>query len=145
MYCQYDARRLRRRPWEVVLCLYQSDSGSFNQPANSNINPPDLDNPYMVLNGQFETFPDTPTNSTKRDSEVQHVNCLGTNDTEALSKVYQKLAGVVSGQDLPCCQPGAVPLVLQDASEWNATGCQLGFFYKCIGSTMTRAIRQRWR
>jgi len=122
--------------WFYAVC--QSDSGSLNEPANSDTNPPDLSTQYEVQNGQIEQFP----NPAKGDPELQNVVCNGNNDTQASTKFYQNVANVVLGRDLPCWQPGAVPLNLQNASEWNAMGCHHGFFCECICSAMIRRSRQ---
>lgn len=100
----------------------QENTASLTQPENANDNPPDLGTAYQIQNNQWSTFPDDggPGNA-------QDVSCTGQNATMASAKFYNDMATMVSGQDDPCWQPGTLPLVIQNATEWNATGCNLGF------------------
>ena len=106
----------------------QSDPDSLTEPPNSNSNPPDIAEPYEIKNGQWWTFPSDGDDGVA--GNVQDQFCTGVNQTSASETFYNQTAALLSGQDFPCWQPGSVPLVLQTASEWNTTGCKLGFFCK---------------
>jgi len=101
----------------------QENAASLKQPENSDSNPPDTGTAYEIQNNQWSSFPHDggPVHA-------QDVSCTGHNATQASETFYKDMATLVSGQDDPCWQPGTLPLVIQNATEWNATGCNLGFF-----------------
>ena len=117
--------------------LYSGDSGiwfyasnkdkssSLKGPPNSDSNPPDTSTQYMILDNQFESFAETAT------SGAQDLICTSNNDTLDSGQFYQEVAAAKSGQ-LPCWQPGTLPVVIQTPSQWDVTGCNLGFLCKQI-------------
>lgn len=104
----------------------QSNTASLTEPANSDSNPPDTDKAYEIKDGQWWKFPEHGEDGVPEN--VQDTECTGFNQTQASTKFYNQTDALLSGQDSPCWQPGTAPLVIQTASEWNTTGCKLGFF-----------------
>lgn len=98
----------------------QNNKASLKDPINSDSNPPDPSTEYEIRDDRWSRIPD--------DGTPEDDGCTGQNATEASSTFYAKLSGLKSGKDNPCWQPGTLPLVIQDATQWNATGCKLGFF-----------------
>lgn len=118
----------------------QTDPTSLQEPFNSDSNPPDVNASYVIQNeGQNAEFVViTPQNET---TDLGDVICSGKNDTDASSALY-KYAAVSTSESLsPCWQPGTIALVLRNASEWNATGCNLGFLCECASSTTQKDRR----
>lgn len=109
-----------------LFAVNQSDTASLHEPINSNSNPPDLDILYVIDDtGQNANFVlSTPQNA---NSDLSDLICSGRNDTDASSSLYKLLAVSMTESPSPCWQPGIIPLILQNASQWNATGCNLGF------------------
>lgn len=106
----------------------QENPASLTGPANSDSNPPDTAKAYQIKDGQWWSFPSNGEGGVP--GNVQDVTCTGRNQTQASVTFYNQTAALLSGQNYPCWQPGTAPLPLQTASEWDATGCKLGFFCK---------------
>ena len=111
----------------------QSNPDSVTEPENSDSNPPDLSSAYEIKNGQWYMFPDDGDDGVP--DNVQDITCSGNNQTQASAKFYNQTNALLSGQDYPCFQPGTAPLVIQTASEWNKTGCKLGFYCEQLDSS----------
>ena len=106
--------------------LDQSNTNSLREPVSSDSNPPDPEQAYEIKNGHWYSFPDDGDNGVT--GNVQDKSCTGRNQTRASALFYNQSASVFSGNDWPCWQPATAPLVIQTPSEWNTTGCKLGFF-----------------
>lgn len=105
----------------------QKSSASLEDSMNSDSNPPNQETAYEIGDDRWSRIPDEGAPENDEDA-----SCTGRNATEASSTFYTKLSDLESGGDNPCWQPGTLPLVIQDATSWNATGCKLGFFCKQI-------------
>jgi hypothetical protein len=101
----------------------KNNSSSLKDPLNSDSNPPDTSHQYMILDNQFEPIAKNKTFA------AQDLSCTGKNDTVLSSQLYQTIAAVNSG-NVPCWQPGTIPLVIQTPIDWAAHGCNLGFLCK---------------
>lgn len=105
----------------------QANPASLQKPINSDSNPPDVGTAYVIQgdghNGEFVDI-----THEKPSIALGDMTCSGNNDTEVSSALYKHLpaARYLSA----CWQPGTTPLIIQNASEWNATGCNLGFLCK---------------
>lgn len=110
----------------------QSNPASLRELPNSASNPPNLATSYIIQGeGQNEGFVDSSLEN--EDTDLEDLTCSGENDTEASTTLYRYLAASATLSLSPCWQPGTIALIIQNASEWNATGCNLGFFceYPC--------------
>ena len=137
--------KLSRDAWRCIANLtenaYDGDSGkwyyaanqanpaSIQAPENSDSNPPDTGTAYEIKDNNFWSSSEAnSTDPTSDTQDIQDVYCTGDNSTQASAQFYQTLADVISGKDLPCWQPGTLPLQIQSAESWNQTGCNAGFF-----------------
>lgn len=113
----------------------QADPGSLQELPNSDSNPPDVGTSYIIdgvgQNAEFVVI--TQQNET---TDFQDTTCSGKNDTKASSNLYKFMAVSMTESFSPCWQPGITPIVIQNASQWNATGCSLGFFCKCASTSV---------
>ena len=102
---------------------------SLKDSPNSDTNPPNLTRSYMIKgDGQDREFAViTPSDEA---ADLEDATCSGRNDTKASSAFYRYMAASLVHSSSPCWQPGIIPLTIQNASEWNATGCNLGFLCK---------------
>ena len=107
----------------------KANRNSLKDSPNSDINPPNLTRSYIIKgNGQDTEFAvNTPSDEA---TDIQDATCSGRNDTKASSAFYRYIATSLVESSSPCWQPGVIPLTIQNASEWNATGCNLGFLCK---------------
>ena len=99
----------------------QTDPASLHAPPNSDRNPPNVTTSYFI-DGEGQ------------DAKFVAFNedfCSGVNDTEASSDLYELIPTSIMASTYLCWQPDAIGFVIQDASGWNATGCNLGFLCKC--------------
>lgn len=103
-----------------------NDTDSLTEPANSDSNPPDVAQAYEIKDDEWWSFPDDEEDGVT--GSVPDGTCTGYNQTTASAKFYNQSAAILSGEDYPCWQPATAPLVIQTPSEWNTTGCKLGFF-----------------
>lgn len=111
----------------------QTNSASLHDLPNSDSNPPNVSTSYFIeSNGQNGQF--VETNSSEETPNLGDVICSGRNDTNASSAFYRYVATSITESSSPCWQPGIIPLTIQNASEWKATGCSLGFLCKCAGA-----------
>lgn len=111
----------------------QINSASLHDPINSDSNPPNLSTSYFIeKNGQSVRF--VKTASSDETTNLGDAICSGRNDTNASSAFYRYVATSVTMSSSICWQPGIIPLVLQNASEWNVTGCSLGFLCECASA-----------
>lgn len=111
----------------------QTNSASLHDLPNSDSNPPNVSTSYFIeSNGQNGQF--VETNSSEETTNLGDVICSGRNDTNASSAFYRYVATSITESSSPCWQPGIIPLTIQNASEWKATGCSLGFLCKCAGA-----------
>ena len=111
----------------------QADPGSLQAPENSNSNPPDTATVYYIQNGNFSKISDTnPVDVNSNVQDIQDFACTGVNQTVASTQFYEQLADVSSGKDLPCWQPGTLPLPIQDVQSWDSIGCLPGFYCKLV-------------
>ena len=109
----------------------QTDSVSLRDPLNSDRNPPNLTTSY-VIEGDGQNAKFALITSSDNTTDFDDSTCSGKKDTKA-SSVYYRYAAIPAVSSLiPCWQPGIIALMIQNASEWNATGCNLGFFCKCF-------------
>lgn len=108
----------------------QASPASLQEPKNSDSNPPDVGTSY-VIEGEGQNAEFVVITSKNETTDLGDMICSGKNDTEASSTLYKYLAASTSESLYPCWQPGTTPLIIQNASEWNATGCNLGFLCKC--------------
>lgn len=128
------------------LAVNQSNPASLQESPNSDSNPPDVDTSYVIKgegqNAKFQKI--TSQNRTAELDEITSPNgtaelgdmaCSGKNDTEASSALYKYLAVSMTESLEPCWQMGITPLILQNASSWNAMGCNLGFF--CMSAILS--------
>lgn len=107
----------------------QTNHNSLKDSPNSDTNPPNLTRSYIIKgNGQHAKFAVmTPSDEA---TEIGDATCSGKNDTKASSAFYRYIATPLVESSSPCWQPGIIPLAIQNASEWNATGCNRGFLCK---------------
>ena len=106
--------------------LNQSNPESLRALPNSASNPPDVATSYIIQSeGQNEKFEEITRENQPPDPDDQ--DCSGKNDTEASANLYRFLVVSATDSASPCWQPGTIALSIQNASEWNATGCNLGF------------------
>ena len=123
--------------------LYEGSSGKWFYPQNKGTakdqaqdensarNPPDRTTTSLVVdgkNGKGSTFQATDASDDPQLSELD-AQCDGLNNTLSTSYYYQEIARLRAG--LPpqlCADPNAVPVLLQDESSWNETGCLPGFY-----------------
>ena len=129
--------------------MYSGNSGKWFPPQDEGLNgslddtdvwggdPPDTTEPYVAeKNGAATSY--TPLNSTDSSSlSLQDQACTGKNDTQQSEQYYTSLNGdPLSSDARPCLLPGASPIAIQNATSWNQTGCNLGFFcqYTCYFS-----------
>ena len=111
----------------------QSDSASLHDSPNSDSNPPNVTTSYDIEGvGQNAEFVVTP--SFNETMDLGDVICTGKNDTNASAAFYKLVAISVTESLSPCWQPGIIALAIQNASDWNATGCNLGFLCKCASA-----------
>ena len=106
----------------------QTDPASLQALPNSERNPPVLHPSYVLSEeGQTTTFEviDPSYEFSSLDS------CTGRNDTDASANFYRLLVTSKMMSPSPCWQPGIIAVAVQNASAWNATGCNLGFYCKC--------------
>ena len=118
----------------------EGSKADLNQTYNWANNPPDTTQPYLLEDSQDKTeahyIPFNATDSSQLSLFDQA--CTGQNDTEFSGPFYQVLADTEAGR-IPtaarlCVAPSAIPITLQNASSWNNTGCNLGFFCKFLQS-----------
>ena len=113
----------------------QTSHGSLKDSPNSDNNPPNLTRSYIIKGNQqdMEFAVITPSDEA---AHLEDGNCTATNDTQASSVLYQYIGIATSLMNMSsaCWQPGNTPLTIQNASEWNATGCNLGFLCKYASS-----------
>ena len=116
-----------------LFAVNQSNTASLHEPINSDSNPPDVGSQYIIDDAEKNaTFVQSkPQNEV---SDLPDMICSGINDTEASSTLYKLIAVSMTESLSPCWQPGILPLIMQNASQWNATGCNLGFLCKCASS-----------
>lgn len=114
--------------------INQTNPASLRDSPNSDSNPPNVTTSYAIQGyGKKAEF--VAITSSNEPADLGDVTCSGKNDTKASSAFY-RFATTSRVESLsPCWQPGIVPLTIQNASEWNATGCNLGFFCKCGSPT----------
>ena len=114
--------------------VHKTDRNSLKDSPNSNRNPPNLTRPYIIKgNGQDAEFAGiTPSDEA---ADLEDATCSGRNDTKASSAFYKYIAISLVESSSPCWQPGIIPLTIQNASEWNATGCNRGFLCKYASPT----------
>ena len=105
--------------------INQTDNASLTEPENSDSNPPNLSKSYDIQTDRWRIF--SPLTEA---GNANYALCTGINNTQASETFYKDVNALLSGRDNPCLQPGTVPLIVQSASSWNATGCSLGFFCK---------------
>ena len=119
-----------------------TDVASLRDPLNSDRDPPNLTESYRIdHHGQNAHF--VSMNTSDEDVGGMDKYCTGKNDTQ-LSSLYYGV--VVRSQVIslsPCWQPGMIALTLQNASGWNATGCNLGFLCKRAGP-FTQKTHERY-
>ena len=124
-----------------LFAVNQSDTASLHDPINSNSNPPDADILYVIddteQNAKFVLS--TPQNEI---SDLPDMICSGKNDTDASSTLYKLMAVSMTESLSPCWQPGIMALILQNVSQWNATGCNLGFLCKYATSRVLKPSRR---
>ena len=110
--------------------LNQTDPASLLDLPNSDSNPPNVTTSYAIKDfGNKAQF--VAITSSNEPADLGDVTCSGKNDTKASTAFYKYAASSGIESLSPCWQPGITPLTIQNASEWNATGCNLGFFCKC--------------
>lgn len=125
-----------------LFAVNQSNTASLHEPINSDSNPPDVGTLYVIddaeQNAKFVLS--TPQNEV---SDLPDMICSGKNATEASSTLYKLIAVSMTESLSPCWQPGIIPLIMQNASQWNVTGCNLGFLCKCASSRALQFLEQR--
>ena len=107
----------------------KTNRNSLKDSPNSDINPPDLTRPYIIKgNGQDAEFAViTPSDEA---ADLEDATCSGRNNTALSSTFYRIIAISLLESSSPCWQPDIKPVTIQNASEWNATGCNRGFLCK---------------
>ena len=100
------------------------------QPEASARNPPDLSTAYVVVDGGARRGSAFQEQGSVDDPELSELDapCDGRNNTLATTFYYQEIARLRAG--LPpqlCADPNAVPVILQNETSWNQTGCLEGF------------------
>ena len=110
----------------------QSDPVSLQDLPNSNRNPPDITTSYIIQGGEFVKSPslDGPF--------LDDLTCSGKNDTKSSADYYRILATASVSSASECWQPGTVALKIQNVTQWNATGCSLGFLCKSVNPNAKR-------
>ena len=107
--------------------INKTDPASLHDSPNSDRNPPNVTTSYIIEGeGQDAKFVAFNSSETYDDDF-----CSGVNDTEASSDLYELIPTSIMASTYLCWQPNAIGLVIQNASAWNATGCNLGFLCKC--------------
>lgn len=107
----------------------QTNPASLHDLPNSDTNPPNVGTSYFVQ-GQGQSAEFVVVTLKNETTDLEDMTCSGKNDTKASSALYEYLAVSETDSLSPCWQPGTIALILQNASEWNATGCNLGFLCK---------------
>ena len=111
------------------IALNKTNRDSLKDSPSSNINPPNLTRSYIIKgNGQDAEF--EATTPSDEAADLDDAICSGKNDTEASSALYRVAEILLVESSSPCWQPGVISLNIQNASEWNATGCNRGFLCK---------------
>lgn len=152
------------QPHEVWRCIgdtngdaYVGDNGKWFFPINPvpdgpvdvskpiewGDNPPDSKAPYIVDNSRFQPL---EANNSSQLSLVDKA-CTGENSTEQSAQYYSAIKDVEAGRTPPngaLCYSGMQPFPLQNATEWNNDGCNLGFFckYSLEGQCDSRNLTQ---
>ncbi len=104
----------------------QSDPVSLQELPNSNRNPPDITTSYIIQGGEFVK------RTSLDDVFLDDSTCSGKNDTKSSADYYKMLATASVSSASECWQPGTVALKIQNVTQWNATGCSLGFLCKFV-------------
>lgn len=125
--------------------INQTDIASLRDSPNSDSNPPNTSMSYVIegegRNAKFKEMNSSSitTDSSNITTDLGYVRCSGNNNTEDSSDFYRVMAmPSVMAFSVPCWQPGVIPLVMQNQSAWNATGCNLGFFCNCANPNVLR-------
>ncbi len=108
----------------------QSDPASLQDLPNSNRNPPNITTSYAIEGDKEEDWRFVEFTSPSDLTDLDGAICSGKNDTESSSAYYRYLATVKVSSESECWQPGTVALLIQNTTQWNATGCSLGFLCK---------------
>ncbi|KAK3377140.1 hypothetical protein B0T24DRAFT_701328 [Lasiosphaeria ovina] len=115
-----------------------TDADLFRLPVNSAAHPLDAATP-MTWDLQSKSFVKLSDGNNK-DSRlsVWDAACTGENRTEFSTSFYQANEQLESNQDptaaAPCWRSGAVPVQIQNVSDWQTTGCLEGFM--CVNNTV---------
>lgn len=122
------------------LAVNQANPASLQESTNSDSNPPNVSTPYVIRGeGQNPEFVDI--SSTTDTTALGDMTCSGKNDTEASSTLYKYIAESTELLS-QCWQPGTTPLIIQNASQWIATGCNLGFLCKCASLYASESLQK---
>ena len=117
----------------------KTNRNSLKDSPNSDKNPPNLTRPYIIKgNGQDAKFAVIAPSDEAAD--LEDASCSGRNDTQWSSTFYRLIAISLVESSSPCWQPGIIPLTIQNASEWNTTGCNRGFLCKYPGPIAQRFL-----
>ncbi|KAK4166905.1 hypothetical protein QBC43DRAFT_256642 [Cladorrhinum sp. PSN259] len=104
----------------------------FGLPLYDDSNPPARDTSTQWDEGTSSLVPGTDKLS------VWDRACTGENRTSFSTSFYRAVAQTDNGETpvdaAPCWRPGAVPLQLQDVSDWTQNGCRPGF--RCVNNTV---------
>ena len=109
------------------------DINDISQPSNWAGNPPDIQTTYIVDNTTHELQPLDDTDQAQL--SVFDTLCSGKNSSDQSTRYYNSVKQIEAGQpptDASTCLAGTSPIELQNASTWQAHGCNLGFFCKCF-------------
>ncbi len=126
-------------PFSVGIWFFainQSDPVSLQDLPNSNRNPPNMSTSFIIddKEGDLKFMKLTSLS----DPPLDNSTCTGKNDTKSSSDYYRMLAPALVSSGSECWQPGTVALVIQNVTQWNATGCSLGFLCKFVNPNAKR-------
>ncbi|KAL9066079.1 MAG: hypothetical protein Q9161_007804 [Pseudevernia consocians] len=119
----------------------QDDPASLQELPNSDSNPPNLGTSY-VIEGEGQNAEFVLITSKNETTDLGDITCSAKNDSDASSYLYQFMAVSATDSLSPCWQPGTIPLIIQNARQWNAKGCNLGFLCECANSNAPRSLQK---
>ena len=118
----------------------------LNNTENWNGNPPALENTYVLKNGSDGTPPsfvpyDPDENFADLDTSDQI--CTGTNSTQVSKDWYKNVTDTIRGDSelaaKLCVRTGTRPILIQNATSWQNSSCNLGF--SCKWSAIPKVLK----
>ena len=110
-----------------------------NNTENWNGNPPALENPYVLKNASDGDPPSfVPYNSDENFGDLDTMDqiCTGKNSSRLSKLWYGNVSQIIQGNsDLSsklCLRTGTRPILIQNATSWKNSSCNLGFACKSL-------------